>query len=249
MWRAVGLVVGAVVLGASWSGARGRPQSAPGTVPPPVVRVPTIVLDPGHGGEDPGAIGSSGTEEKAVALSAARHFRDVLGGRGYRVVLTRDEDVLRSLDARAAAANVVRPDLFISLHVNFAPSAQTRGPEVGWRPAGAGRTSAEDLGSPRPGSRFALVPWHDAHERHTDRSAAAAARLGTALEAAGPLGPRGVHRAALRGLSAVDAPAVLVELGYLSNAAEEAALSTDDGLLYLASLLADGLDSLVERRR
>ena len=84
--------------------------------------VRTIVIDPGHGGKDPGAIGTFGTMEKDIVLDIARGLKDSLEKRGrYNVMLTRDEDKTMSLSERVDFANTANADLFISLHVNALP--------------------------------------------------------------------------------------------------------------------------------
>ena len=84
--------------------------------------VQTIVIDPGHGGRDPGAVGVLGTQEKDIVLDIARRLRDKLQESGeYHVILTRDSDTSMSLAERVEFANAGRTDLFISLHVNALP--------------------------------------------------------------------------------------------------------------------------------
>ena len=80
----------------------------------------TIVLDPGHGGKDPGAVGPTGLRESDVVLAIARHSADLLDNAGVRVLLTRDDDTFLQLSSRARFANREKADLFISLHCNSA---------------------------------------------------------------------------------------------------------------------------------
>ncbi|MDH5324118.1 MAG: N-acetylmuramoyl-L-alanine amidase [Gammaproteobacteria bacterium] len=87
--------------------------------------VSTIVIDPGHGGKDPGATGKLGTFEKDIALAIALELRDRLQARGeYNVLMTRDADTFVSLSQRVAFANANNADLFISIHVNYFPGEQ-----------------------------------------------------------------------------------------------------------------------------
>ncbi len=86
--------------------------------------IKTIVIDPGHGGKDPGAIGPNGLSEKEVTLAVAKRLRDQLNQHGpYRALLTREEDVKLSLKQRVAFANAHEADLFISIHLNYLPEA------------------------------------------------------------------------------------------------------------------------------
>jgi N-acetylmuramoyl-L-alanine amidase len=93
--------------------------------------IETIVLDPGHGGKDPGAIGRSGLTEKEVVLDVALHLRDLLLERlGKKVLLTRDKDEFIELDDRAKFANGQKADLFVSIHINSHLKRGTRGLEM-----------------------------------------------------------------------------------------------------------------------
>jgi N-acetylmuramoyl-L-alanine amidase len=93
--------------------------------------IETIVLDPGHGGKDPGAIGRDGLTEKEVALDVALRLRDLLRERlGKKVIMTRDKDEFIELDDRAKFANGHKADLFVSIHINSHPKRVTRGIEM-----------------------------------------------------------------------------------------------------------------------
>ncbi|MGO9611656.1 MAG: N-acetylmuramoyl-L-alanine amidase [Dissulfurispiraceae bacterium] len=91
-----------------------------------------IVIDPGHGGEDPGAIGPNGLYEKDVVLDIALNVRDIIKEAypGYEVILTRDSDVFIPLEKRAAIANRANADLFVSIHANASNNRQARGIET-----------------------------------------------------------------------------------------------------------------------
>jgi len=117
--------------------------SQPMVVLPPVSRqiteaerlarldIQTIVLDPGHGGKDPGARGPGGLTEKEVVLDVARRLRDLLQDRlGKKVLMTRDKDAFVELDDRAKFANGHKADLFVSIHINSHPRRATRGIEM-----------------------------------------------------------------------------------------------------------------------
>ncbi len=92
--------------------------------------VKKIVVDPGHGGKDPGAIGPNGLKEKDVTLALALRLKPELEGRGYQVIMTRDSDVFIGLEERTAMANDSRADLFISIHTNAARDRRVRGIET-----------------------------------------------------------------------------------------------------------------------
>ena len=93
--------------------------------------IETIILDPGHGGKDPGAIGRSGLTEKEVVLDVAWRVRKLLEEQlGKKVLMTRDKDVFIELDDRAKFANRHKADLFVSIHINSHPNRNTRGVEM-----------------------------------------------------------------------------------------------------------------------
>jgi N-acetylmuramoyl-L-alanine amidase len=91
----------------------------------------TIVIDPGHGGKDPGAIGRTGVTEKDVVLDIGLRLRSLIQQRlGIKVIMTRDDDTFISLDDRTLIANSKKADLFVSIHVNSHPQRRTRGVEI-----------------------------------------------------------------------------------------------------------------------
>ncbi len=93
--------------------------------------IDTIILDPGHGGKDPGAIGTTGLTEKAVVLDVALRLRQLLQNRmGIKVAMTRASDTFIELDDRARFANTQKADLFVSIHINSHPSRSVRGIEL-----------------------------------------------------------------------------------------------------------------------
>lgn len=123
--------------------ARPTPAAQPKITLPPVARqitqaqrqarldIDTIILDPGHGGKDPGAIGRNGLTEKEVVLDVALRLRDLLRERlGKKVFLTREKDEFIELDDRAKFANGHKADLFVSVHINSHPKRNTRGVEM-----------------------------------------------------------------------------------------------------------------------
>jgi N-acetylmuramoyl-L-alanine amidase len=92
--------------------------------------IETVVVDPGHGGRDPGAIGVGGLREKAVTLTLARALVPRLEARGFHVVMTRNSDRELPLEERSALAEAARGDLFVSLHANAAPRRSVHGVET-----------------------------------------------------------------------------------------------------------------------
>ncbi len=112
-------------------GKRGRSRGdSGGRLPTELRRVHTVVVDPGHGGRDPGATGIGGLREKDVNLSIAKKLAARLEDRGFEVVLTRDRDRTLTLEERTAAAESSGGDVFISIHANASRRSRTRGIEI-----------------------------------------------------------------------------------------------------------------------
>lgn len=209
--------------------------------PGPAVSLPapggfrTIVIDPGHGGDANGTEGPGGTLEKTVTLQVSRRLKALLEGRlGLRVILTRDDDRTLDQDQRAAIANNNRADLFVSIHANAAVRSTVKGAEVYY--LSVDRASLESrraiqqpdaLPQLGGGTRaIELILWETAQLRHLEQSASFAALVESALRGKVEMSPRPVQQAPFRVLVGANMPAVLVEIGYLSNPDEEKALTS-----------------------
>jgi N-acetylmuramoyl-L-alanine amidase len=198
----------------------------------------SVVIDPGHGGEDAGTRGRAGTTEKMVTLGVAHRLKAALEARlGVRVILTRDSDTTIALDQRASVANNNKADLFISLHANASMRAGVVGAGVYYlsldeygaeamRAAAAPRETLPVFGG---GSRdIEVVAWRFAQARHMERSATFARALEASLRARVPMSTRAIQQAPLRVLVGANMPAALVEIGFLSNPAQEKQMAGDD---------------------
>ncbi len=204
-----------------------------GTATRPTLR--TIVIDPGHGGEDSGVKGAGGAVEKQVTLGVARRVKGAIEGRlGMRVLLTHEDNRIGP-DGRAAIANNNKADLFISLHANGSPQPTTRGATIftlsldrfgedARRQSQADREVLQVFGG---GTReFSLVEWELAQAAHLDGSQAFASILDQKLRAITGMPAITLQRAPMRNLAGANMPAVLIEMGYLSNADEEKLLTS-----------------------
>jgi N-acetylmuramoyl-L-alanine amidase len=198
----------------------------------PVSAIRTIAIDPGHGGEDQGTVGTSGLTEKNLTLAVARRLRSVIEGRlGVRVLLTRDEDRRVPVEERTAVANNNKADLFISLHANASMRPEASGAGI----YGAAFDEAARASTTRALERvqvfggglrdIELVPWELAQIRHADYSLEFARVLEEQFRGRVPMAPRPVERAPFRVLESANMPAVLVEMGYLTNPAQESQLA------------------------
>lgn len=218
------------------------PVPAPRAEPPPLIftqptsAVRTIVLDPGHGGEEEGAKGPGGALEKDVVLAVARQLRGALEARlGVRVLLTRDADQTVPHDDRAALANNNHADLFISLHANASVRSSVTGAEVFYLSAEDYARAADRPSEQTPvtlpvtggGERqIELVLWEMAQVRHLEDSAMLAALVEEELRARVPMSARAIQQAPFRVLVGANMPAVLVEMGFISNPDEERLLAS-----------------------
>jgi N-acetylmuramoyl-L-alanine amidase len=204
-------------------------------------RFDTVVLDAGHGGEDTGAKGASGTLEKDLVLRVARALQARLKTRGLRVVMTRSGDVFVPLEERTMIANDARGDLFVSIHANAAEDPEVGGTETYFLALSASDESAEkvaarenqafgDAGSPIAAVNdpfIALIGDLIATE-HLQESSLLAREIQSAL-AGTSLRSRGVKQALFVVLNGVQMPASLVEIGFVTSTADEATMRSGDG--------------------
>jgi N-acetylmuramoyl-L-alanine amidase len=223
-------------------------------------RLIIIALDPGHGGEDPGAIGPAGTREKDVVLQVAHRLRDrinaaSINGNPMRAFLTRDGDFFVPLHVRVQKARRVQADLFVSLHADAFITPTARGASVfALSQSGASSSAARWMADKE--NRADLVGGvnvksQDQHVAHAllDMSTTAqindSMRLGGALLGeignVGRLHKRQVEQAGFAVLKAPDIPSVLVETAFISNPEEEAKLRSDEYQEQLADALMRGI--------
>ena len=230
------------------------PTPVPGQTPPPpqidlAPGVRSIVLDPGHGGEDEGVLGAGGAKEKDLTLQLARRLKAAIESRlGLRVLLTRDADEATPIDRRSAFANNNKADLFISLHANGSVRASARGTQVYSldgkdypQPAQSAESRRRTVPVLGGGTRVIdPMPWDLAQLPFADHSAAFAGLVVQHLTEKGVvLHSRSSVVAPLRVLAGANMPAVLIEVGFLSNAQDEAALTSADGTAaFIEALLA-----------
>jgi N-acetylmuramoyl-L-alanine amidase len=230
----------------------GSPQEAPPLFEvAPVGGLRTVVVDAGHGGSEEGAKGPEGTLEKNVTLSVARRLKAALEARlGVRVILTRDGDGTVGLDERAALGNNNKADLFVSLHANASMRPATSGAEVfflsleeyGDAAQRAAHGDSESLPVFGGGTRaIELIPWEMAQARYIQESAALAQAVGTSLRERVPVSPRAIQQAPFRVLVGANMPAVLVEMGFLTNPDQEKQLRSDDFQNTVVQALVDGI--------
>jgi N-acetylmuramoyl-L-alanine amidase len=207
---------------------RGVEPRRSAALPPSRDRIPTIVLDPGHGGSATGAEGD-GLLEKDFTLRIARLLRSKLQSvLGVRVVLTRDEDADLPLETRSAIANQLKAELFVSLHLNASFGSRATGAETYFLSLEASderaQRAAEEAnlgaGAGDPLTDLQLILWDMAQTSHLAASQRLAVLIQEELNMTLGLRDRGVKQAPFSVLMGAAMPAVLVELGFISNPSE-----------------------------
>jgi len=223
-----------------------RPIEAPG--------IHTIVIDPGHGGKDVGALGPAGTQEKDATLTLCRKLATSLAAKtGARVVLTREDDSVVSLDQRTAIANQYKADLFLSVHMNAAVVKGARGSETYFlsleasdelAKKAAETENASSKTTPNASSSdLKLILWDLAQQTYLNESSKFATDVQEEMNAIAGIQNRGVKQAPFKVLVGATMPAALVEVAFISNPDEEAKLKDD---AFLATVV-DALTKAVVR--
>ena len=230
----------------------------PGTTARTRRSVARMVLDPGHGGKDTGAVGPDGLKEKDVTLDVARRAASILDGQGIQVVLTRDDDRFVSLEERTARANAFGADLFVSIHCNASEIKNRRGVEayvldttrdeiaarVASRENATTQAATADLAAILGDLRLADQSRRSLRfARLLDRAASSAleGRYGDAVDG-------GVHTAGFYVLVGAEMPSVLFETSYISNVTEEQRLGRDDYRQVLADAITNAVKAYREGR-
>jgi N-acetylmuramoyl-L-alanine amidase len=221
------------------------------TQPPASIR--TIVIDPGHGGDDEGVKGPAGTKEKDLTLTVARRIKAAIESRlGIRVLLTRDDDRRVPIDERTAMANNSKSDVFISLHANASFRPALAGGAIysaAFEPGAALAARAlapERVPAIGGGSReIEFVPWDFAQTAHVEESDTLAKLLLAQFQNKIRLAARPVDSAPLRVLESANMPAVLIEMGYLTNPEQEAQLA---GAAFQNPFVQGVVDAIVQFR-
>jgi N-acetylmuramoyl-L-alanine amidase len=241
-----------------------QPATTPAQVLPPprkpalpkVARMVTIALDPGHGGEDPGAIGPSGTREKDIVLTIAKRLKAKLEQHpNMRVMLTRDGDYFVPLGVRVEKARKVEADLFVSIHADAFVRPSARGSSVFvLSEKGASSTAARWLANTQNQADLiggANVATRDKQlasvlfDLSTTAQINDSMKVGKAVlsEIGGinRLHKNGVEQAGFAVLKAPDIPSILVETAFISNPEEEAKLRDHGYQDKLADAISNGI--------
>ncbi len=231
--------------------------AAPVRTPPRAGGVPVVMLDPGHGGKDPGAIGVSGTYEKHVALASAMELKRQLEASGrYRVELTRTRDVFIPLEERVAVAQRHGASLFVSMHADALLDHAVRGASVYTLAERASDAQTAALAQrENAADRFAGANFQGTTPEVARILASLVrqeTRVGSARMARSVVGEMGRDVPLLQNpsrhagfvvLKAADIPSVLVEMGFMSNKQDEAALRQAAHRVRVATAMRRAIDA------
>jgi N-acetylmuramoyl-L-alanine amidase len=243
-----------------------RTEPSPDLVPPPSApqqpfqprtkSFTTIVIDPGHGGKDPGARGQRGTEEKDITLKVALKLRDLLSQQpGVRVLMTRERDQFVELGDRAKFANRQEADLFVSIHVNSHPQHSVRGVEIYHFGEAkdqralevAARENGTPLSSTGVGWEYLVADLLTSKKIEASLELAWTAKeaMVTNLNGQYALVDHGVKTAPFYVLRFTSMPSILAEIAYISNSAEEDLLRTSLFTTRIAESLEEGVNTFL----
>ncbi len=216
----------------------------------------TIVIDPGHGGKDPGARGQRGTEEKDITLKVALKLRNLLSKQpGVRVLMTRDRDEFVELEDRAKFANGQEADLFVSIHVNSHPQRSVKGIEIYHFGEAkdqralevAARENGTPLNSTGVGWEYLVADLLTAKKIEASLELAWTAKeaMVTNLNDHYSLVDHGVKTAPFYVLRFTSMPSILAEIAYISNSDEEDMLRTGRFTTRVAEALKEGVNTFL----
>ena len=233
-----------------------EPPKTPQPVPDPSLaqqlglNVKTIVIDPGHGGKDPGAV-SQKRREKHIVLSLSKTLRDILVKKGYNVRLTRETDVFLPLRKRTQFATSQKADLFISIHTNASTARSAAGIETYYLALASDESARRTAMRENAGAEYnmkeldALV-GRILKESKSTESRRLAELIQAQLASGKRVKNRGVKHAPFVVLIGTKVPAVLVEVGFISNPAEGKRLTTKAYQNQLATAIAKGIEQYIK---
>lgn len=225
----------------------------------PPQKIDTIIIDPGHGGKDPGAIGKSGLTEKEVVLDIGLRLREmIIRKMRKKVIMTRDTDLFIPLDERSRLANGSNGELFVSIHANSSPKKNTRGVEVYLLGAPSDKralaTAARENATSEEDTNYLQTILKELAKDFTTEMSLEFAHL-TMESFSGILDKRynmvklGVKKAPFYVLIHTDMPSILAEVSFISNPYEEDLLKRDDYRQKIAEALFEGIREYIENKQ
>lgn len=205
---------------------------------------PFIVIDPGHGGDDVGAVGYKQVEEKQVVLAVSKLIKKGLSVAGYDIVLTRNKDHFIPLTKRTAFANRLGAHLFVSIHANAALNKNAFGIETFYYPHGDGSVQAFDHAPYMQSYLANKTSCSQLLAEHIQYSLCS--EIGV-IHSMGNLIDRKVKKAPFQVLIGSTQPSVLVEIGFLTHAYEGNLLSTEEYQKKIAKAIVKGIIQYVDK--
>jgi len=206
----------------------------------------TIVIDPGHGGYEKGGEGPDGTFEKTVTLKFARVLAEELG-RTYKTILTRTDDYWVDIPTRSATANHVDADMFISIHTGGSFLHQASGMSLYYYKITSKSTLTLE---PNLSKEFKNdntdISWSNIQNRHQQSSKILAESVRDRIGKQSQYKPD-IQGAPLMVLEGADMPAILIEIGYITNPVDEKSLHDIDVLTKIAKEIRNGIDDFFEK--
>ncbi len=206
----------------------------------------TIVIDPGHGGYETGGQGPDGTFEKTVTLKFAQVLAEELG-KTYKTILTRTDDYWVDIPARSATANHVDADMFISIHTGGSFLHQASGMSLYYYKKNSKSTLTLDPDSSKEFKNDnPEVSWANIQDRHQQNSKILAESVRDRIGRQTQYKPE-IEGAPLMVLEGADMPAILIEIGYITNPVDEKSLLDIDVLSKIAKAMRNGIDDFFEK--
>lgn len=257
------------VMGKGFVGAKGsKGETHPGPLPKETTndalkashKVGVIVIDPGHGGKDPGAVGKRGLKEKDVTLKIAKALEKRLRRKSRaKIVLTRKRDRFIPLEERTAIANTARADIFVSIHVNASPNRKASGVETYYLDVSNDKRSIQVAARENSASakatgdlQYILRDLMRTANRH--ESSALATHIQDSLVSKLKKKYRGISGNGVKGapfyvLVRTNMPSILVEVSFISNPKTEKRLKTQKYIDEIAAGIADGVLSFIKGKK
>ena len=211
----------------------------------------TIVIDPGHGGKDPGALGRGTLQEKAVVLSISEKLREVLTRKGYTVLMTRDTNRFIPLKERTVFAIQHKADLFLSIHANASKNPKAKGIETYYLSVSSTDKASETIAARENADSGYSIQELEVllkgiiQESKSEDSKRLATHVQQALVRATGAVDRGVKHARFVVLIGTNVPAILVETGFVSNSTEGRRLTTSTYQQKIATAIAQGIEQFL----
>ena len=211
----------------------------------------TIVIDPGHGGKDPGALGKGTLKERVIVLSISERLREILTQKGYTVLMTRDTNRFIPLKERTAFATRHKADLFLSIHANASVNRKAKGIETYYLSVTSTDKASEDIAARENADSGYSIQELEAllqgiiQESKSEDSKRLASHVQQALVQATGAIDRGVKHARFVVLIGTNVPAILIETGFVSNPTEGQKLITRAYQHKIATAIAQGIEKFL----